>query len=154
MSATPRALLLLFLIAGTSQAAAQGAPGLPLPAGKVFAQNPNLPPGGEFVVIAGAPAAAGVYATRVRFPAGFKVMPHSHPDERLYTVLSGTFTIGLGSEADSTKLVRLGPGEVYVLPANTPHFHWALAGGTTFQVVGFGPTATVFVRPEDDPRRQ
>ena len=129
------------------------AQGIPLPPGKSFTQNPNLLPGGEFVVVAGTPGAAGVYATRVRLPAGFKVMPHSHPDDRLYTVLSGTFTIGLGAEMDSTRLTRLGPGETYVLPAGTVHYHWMVAGGSTFQVSGTGPTATTYLRPEDDPRR-
>ena len=28
--------------------------------------------------------------------ADYKVMPHSHPEERIYTVLSGTWYIGLG----------------------------------------------------------
>ena len=70
-------------------------------------------------MVAGAPGSPGMYATRVRLPSGFKVMPHSHPEDRLYTVLSGTWTIGLGGEMDSTTLTRLGPGETYVLPAGT-----------------------------------
>src|SRR5689334_4551578 len=73
---------------------------LPLPAGKQFAQNPNLLPGGEIAVIAGAPADSGTYAFRVRLPRMFRVMPHSHPDDRLYTVLSGVWTIGIGSTFD------------------------------------------------------
>lgn len=146
-------LILIVALAACTPSAGVLAQGIPLPPGKSFAQNPNLLPGGEFVVVAGTPGAAGVYATRVRLPAGFKVMPHSHPDDRLYTVLSGTFTIGLGAEMDSTKLTRLGPGETYVLPAGTVHYHWMVAGGSTFQVSGIGPTATTYVRPEDDPRR-
>jgi quercetin dioxygenase-like cupin family protein len=127
---------------------------VPLPAGKVFAQNPNLPPGGEFVVIAGSPTATGPYAFRVRFAPGLKVMPHTHPDDRLYTVLSGVWTIGVGAHYDESMLQRFGPGEVYVLPAGTPHFHGAPEGVTTFQVSGIGPTATVYIRSEDDPRNR
>jgi quercetin dioxygenase-like cupin family protein len=146
--------LLLIAIAGACAPNTRSADqGLPLPPGKSFAQNPNLLPGGEFVVVAGVPSAAGVYAFRVRLPAGFKVLPHTHPEDRLYTVLSGTFTIGLGSEMDSTRLTRLGPGQTYVLPAGTAHYHWMVAGGSTFQVSGTGPTATNYLHPEDDPRR-
>lgn len=146
-------LAALLLLLGSAPGAELLAQGLPLPPGKSFAQNPNLLPGGEFVVVAGTPGAAGPYAFRVRLPAGFKVMPHSHPDDRIYTVLSGTFTIGMGGEVDSTKLQRFGPGQVYVLPAGTVHFHWMVDGGSVFQVSGMGPTATTYLRPEDDPRR-
>jgi quercetin dioxygenase-like cupin family protein len=127
---------------------------LPLPAGKSFAQNPNLLPGGMIAVVAGAPGEAGPYATRVSLPADFKVMPHTHPDARLYTVISGTFTIGLGTEVDSTKLAWLQAGDVYVLPANTPHYHWTVNGPTIFQVSGIGPTGTRYLRDEDDPRKR
>lgn len=143
----------LLLLLGCAPGAGLAAQELPLPPGRSFAQNPNLLPGGEFVVVAGTPGAAGVYAFRVRLPSGFQVMPHSHPEDRLYTVLSGTFTIGLGDAMDSTRLIRLGPGQTYVLPAGTVHYHWMVAGGSTFQVSGSGPTATTYLRPEDDPRR-
>jgi mannose-6-phosphate isomerase-like protein (cupin superfamily) len=147
-----RLLPLLFLAACATGPKEAGE--FPLPAGKGYAQNPNLPPGGMIAVIAGAPDQPGPYANRVSLPANFKIMPHSHPDDRLYTVLSGTYTIGLGTEVDSTKLVFLRAGEVYVLPANTPHFHWTLRGPVIFQVSGMGPTGSTYVRPEDDPRKQ
>lgn len=147
-----KALLVPLLVVAC--APAPPAPGLPLPAGTSYVQNPNLLPGGEIAVVAGTPGAAGPYATRVHLPAGFKVMPHSHPDDRLYTVLSGTLIIGLGAEMDSTKLLRFGPGQVYVLRAGVVHYHWMVDGASTFQVSGIGPTGTTYVRPEDDPRRR
>lgn len=145
---------MLVALAMLAACAPKRADPFPLPAGKSYAQNPNLLPGGMIAVVAGAPGQAGPYATRVSLPANFKVMPHTHPDDRLYTVISGTYTIGLGAEMDSTKLVRLGAGAVYVLPANTPHYHWTVAGATTFQVSGIGPTSTTYLRDTDDPRKQ
>lgn len=127
---------------------------IPLPEGRQWTQNPNLPPGGEIAVVAGTPSAAGIYATRIRFAPGLKVMPHSHPDDRIYTVLAGHWTIGLGTTFDSSAIQRFGPGEVYRLPAGTPHFHLAGPDGAVFQVTGTGPTATVYVHSADDPRRQ
>jgi hypothetical protein len=145
--------ILVFILAACAPSRGPADAGLPLPAGDRFVQNPNLLPGGEIAVVAGTPSSPGPYATRVRLPAGFKVLPHSHPEDRLYTVLSGTLTIGLGAELDSTKLLRFGPGEVYVLPAGVVHYHWMIYGGSTFQVSGIGPTATMYLHPEDDPRR-
>ena len=148
-----RTLATLLLLAAAAPAAARAQTAPPLPAGVEFRQNPNLPPGGEIAILIGTPGAPGVYAFRVRFAPGLKVMPHSHPDDRLYTVLQGEWSIGIGDQYDPAKLQWFGPGSVYVLPANTVHFHGADRGVTIFQVSGIGPTATTYARPEDDPRR-
>jgi hypothetical protein len=49
-------------------------------------------------------------------PSGVKLMPHKHPEDRVYTVISGIFYIGLGDEFDSDKLGAYSPGSVIVLP--------------------------------------
>ena len=38
----------------------------------------------------------GPYVIRVKVPSAVKLMPHKHPEDRIYTVLSGAFYIGLG----------------------------------------------------------
>jgi hypothetical protein len=35
-----------------------------------------------------------------KLPAGIKLMPHKHPEDRVYTVMSGVFYIGLGERFD------------------------------------------------------
>jgi hypothetical protein len=64
------------------------------------------------------------FPTSVRL-AGVKLMPHGHPEDRIYTVMSGVFYIGLGDQFDGDKVEAYPPGSVIVLPGNTPHFHWA-----------------------------
>jgi hypothetical protein len=57
-------------------------------------------------------------------------MPHRHPEDRVYTVISGTFYIGLGEEFDADKLQAYPPGAVIVLPGSVTR--WArerVAGG-------------------------
>ena len=49
-------------------------------------------------------------------------MPHRHPEDRVYTVISGVFYIGLGDEFDTEKLQAYSPGAVIILPGNTSHF--------------------------------
>jgi transposase len=43
-------------------------------------------------------------------PSGVKLMPHRHPEDRVYTVMSGVFYIGLGDQFDGDKVVGVSPG--------------------------------------------
>src|SRR5215472_7552946 len=87
-----------------------------------------FPPSARLAVIMGHPSEPGPYTIRVRVPHGVKLMPHRHPENRIYTVISGVFYIGLGDEFDPNKLEAYPPGTVIVLPGNTAHFHWAKSG--------------------------
>jgi hypothetical protein len=58
----------------------------------------------------------GPYVVRVKLPWDVKLMPHAHPEDRIYTVISGVFYIGRGQEFDPEKLVAYPPGSVIILP--------------------------------------
>jgi quercetin dioxygenase-like cupin family protein len=119
-----------------------------------WTDNPALQQGGQIAVLVGKPAQAGLYTFRLKFPADFKVMPHSHPEERIYTVITGTFYIGLGDKFEPAKLKAFPAGSLYVVPANVSHFHWAKSGESVVQVSAVGPTATNYVDHKDDPRKK
>ena len=53
-------------------------------------------PGMEQLNLLGDPAKPGPYTLRLKFPKGFKIAPHTHPDSREVTILSGTFATGYG----------------------------------------------------------
>ena len=89
---------------------------------------PGYPPSVHSAVVVGEPSKPAPYTIRVKVPSGVKLMPHRHPEDRIYTVISGVFYIGLGDEFDATKLEAYPPGGVIVLPGNTSHFHWAKSG--------------------------
>jgi quercetin dioxygenase-like cupin family protein len=112
-----------------------------------------FPPSVRLAVIVGHPSEAGPYTIRVRVPRGVKLMPHRHPEDRVYTVMSGVFYIGLGERFDPDKLQAYPPGSVIVLPGNTPHFHWAKSSEYITQVTAIGPLGIEYVNPKDDPRR-
>ena len=40
---------------------------------------PGLPSGGKMALLNGDPAQAGPFTVRLKAPAGYKVMPHTHP---------------------------------------------------------------------------
>ena len=89
---------------------------------------------------------------RVKVPPGVKLMPHKHPEDRVYTVMSGVFYIGLGDQFDADSMKAYPPGSVLVLPGDTFHFHWAKSGEYITQVTGIGPLGLEYRDPRDDPR--
>ena len=112
-----------------------------------------FPKGAELAVVVGDPQTAGPYVVRVKVAQGVRLMPHVHPEDRVYTVISGVFYIGYGTRFDASKLVAYGPGSVVVLPGGTPHFHWARSGTYVTQVSGAGPLGLRYLDPNDDPRK-
>jgi quercetin dioxygenase-like cupin family protein len=113
---------------------------------------PAFPPSVRLAVVVGEPSREGPYTIRVKVPGGVKLMPHRHPEDRIYTVISGIFYIGLGDEFDAEKLQAYPPGAVIILPGNTAHFHWAQSGEYVSQVTAIGPLGIEYVNPKDDPR--
>jgi quercetin dioxygenase-like cupin family protein len=111
-----------------------------------------FPPSVRLAVIVGQPSQNAPYTIRVRVPHGVKLMPHKHPEDRVYTVMSGIFYIGLGERFDADKLEAYPPGSVVVLPGNTFHFHWAKSSEYITQVTAIGPLGLEYLNPEDDPR--
>ena len=113
---------------------------------------PAFPPSARLAVVVGEPLQEGPYTIRVKVPRGVKLMPHKHPEDRVYTVISGIFYIGLGDKFDEEKLVAYPPGAVIILPGNTSHFHWAKSGDYITQVTAIGPLGLEYISSNDDPR--
>ena len=113
---------------------------------------PAFPPSARLAVLVGEPNKAGPYLIRVKVPSGVKLMPHKHPEDRIYTVISGVFYIGLGDRFEEEKLQAYSPGSVVVLPGDTWHFHWAKSGQYVTQVTAVGPLGLEYKEAHDDPR--
>lgn len=136
------------LCAATLATAAQPAGPEPiLPETLKWAGPPNNPQLlGAWVV--GAESAPGPYALRVKLAAGGRIPPHTHPDTRYSTILSGTLYVGFGLVADDAELVAVPAGAVYVAPGDVPHYLYAKDGDVLYQEGGTGPTATVPAQPQ------
>ena len=151
-----RSTLALSMLALLSLEAAGGAIAQSLPEGVMeltpaeIKWRPGAAPGTEQAELVGAQDKAGPYTVRLKFPAGYKGTPHTHPDTKQYTVVSGTWCIGYGGTFDSAKLKCLPAGSFYIEPANTPHFV-EVRDAAVVQVSGSGPSGTTAVNPE--PRR-
>jgi hypothetical protein len=83
---------------------------------------PAFPPSARLAVVVGEPTKPGPYVIRVKVPLGVKLMPHKHPEDRIYTVMSGVFYIGLGERFDGvTQVSAIGPlGLEYLNPKDDP----------------------------------
>jgi quercetin dioxygenase-like cupin family protein len=115
---------------------------------------PAFPSEARLAVLVGDPSEPGPYVTRVKVPGGTKLMPHRHPEDRIYTVMSGVFYIGLGEAFDGDKVKAYPPGSVIVLPGETWHFHWAKSGEYVTQISAIGPLGLEYRDYGDDPRQR
>ena len=104
--------------------------------------NPAPFPGIAIAVAAGNPTASGMYAIFVKFSPGAKALPHTHPDQRVVTVMSGVIHVGMGTELDQSKALTLRAGSVVIIPADAPHYGWASDSEALLQEVGTAPTGT------------
>jgi hypothetical protein len=111
-----------------------------------------FPPSVRLAVIVGQPSQPGPYVIRVKVPHGVMLMPHKHPEDRVYTVMSGIFYIGLGEQFDGEKVQAFPAGSVIVLPGDIYHFHWAKSGEYVTQVTAIGPLGLEYEDAHDDPR--
>jgi mannose-6-phosphate isomerase-like protein (cupin superfamily) len=82
-------------------------------------------------------------------PLGAKspaAQPHTHPDERTYTIVSGTWYVGFGDKYDESKLIALPAGSFYTEPAGVPHFVVIKDEGVTVKITGTGPSKIIPVQ--------
>ncbi len=111
---------------------------------------PALPKGGQMVVLSGDPTKAGPFVLRAKLPAGYTVPPHWHPTDEQITVLSGSFSMGMGDKVDK-KAKAMGAGGWALMPAQMHHFAYTKTGAT-IQVNAMGPFVINYIDPKDDPR--
>jgi quercetin dioxygenase-like cupin family protein len=140
LAAVSVACLVSAVVAPT--AAAQEAPVPTIIPLETLKWGPTPFPDVTVAVIAGNPTASGMYAIFAKYSAGGMSVPHTHPDQRVVTVISGTYYAGVGTVFDESKLKPLKPGTAIIVPANAPHYAAAKDGETIVQEIGIGPTGT------------
>src|SRR3989441_7561835 len=99
-------------------------------------------------VLKGDPNKTGLYTIQLTVPANTRIEAHTHPDDRVATVISGTWQIGYGTAFDEKKLKALVPGSFYMEPPNVAHF--ARTGNTAVmvQIKRYRPTSTKHLRKD------
>jgi len=141
-------LAALAVLLGTSRAAGQQPPGSPQiikPGALAYAGPPQIPALGAAWAI-GSERGPGLYALRVKLKSGGVIPPHTHPDARITTVLSGSLLIGFGDTVDEKHAAIAEAGDSYLVPAGAAHFIVARGGDVEYQETGNGGTATEMLK--------
>lgn len=113
---------------------------------------PALPKGAQIAPLYGDPGKEGPYGMRVKLPANYRIPPHMHPKAENVTILSGTFNLGMGEQADLEKTQSLTAGAFFSMPPGTAHYVLT-KDETVIQVNSMGPMGLTYVNPQDDPRQ-
>jgi quercetin dioxygenase-like cupin family protein len=121
---------------------------------KWAAAPPSIPPGAEAAVLYGDPSKDEMFAMRLKFPKGYKIAPHTHPKPEVLTVISGTFRLGMGETADSSKAKAYAPGSFIALSPGMAHFAGADDDNTVVQLNSTGPWTLTYINQADDPRKK
>ena len=112
-----------------------------VPAGEVSQLPTSTSPSGtQQTAVLGTASGTGIYVVRAKFPAGLKIQPHFHPDDRVVVVLSGTVYVGYGDRFDEGRMLALPAGSTWTEPAGQAHYTWAKDGEAVIQIVGHAPS--------------
>ena len=110
--------------------------------------------GTQTVTLKGDPTKAGLYTILLRVGPNTRIQAHSHPDDRVATVVSGDWYFGYGKTFDEAGLKQLPPGSFYTEPPGVFHFAMTKGEGVTIQISGTGPSDTVYADPQNDPSKK
>ena len=100
-------------------------------------------------VLFGDPSHEGFYTIVLFVPPRTTIPAHSHRDDRMAVVVSGTWQFGYGDHFDEAGLKSLPAGSVYSEPGQTNHFAHSGSEPVLVEISGFGPTDTRYVNPAD-----
>jgi len=100
------------------------------------------PSGSESAVLVGDPSKPGLYVVLNKWKAHHNSKPHSHPNDRFITVISGTWWVGTGSDYNPDHLKPVPAGSFVTHYGNEVHYDGAKDGDTILQIVGIGPATS------------
>src|SRR5258707_1769074 len=104
------------------------------------------------IVVMGDPSKPGVYMILLKISANTKIAAHLHPDQRVATVVSGTWYFGYGDRFDEEKLKKLPVGSIYSEVAGQNHFAMTREP-VIVEITGYGPSGVRYINPGDDPSK-
>lgn len=140
VAASLGAVLLAAAAVGGAQDAA--APVRPVVDARNLRMQPDITFPGNTLNVAGDPARTGMYVIRRRFAPGEMTRPHVHDQDRLVTVIKGTWWTGEGDVFAPEKTVPIRTGGFMLHPKGLRHYDGAKDEEVIVQIIGMGPVTT------------
>jgi quercetin dioxygenase-like cupin family protein len=106
---------------------------------------------GNTINVLGDPSKPGLYVIRRRFVPGETSSPHYHDQDRLVTVIKGTWWTDEGTVKRLDKTIPVKTGGFMLHPAGLRHYDGAKDEETIVQIMGMGPVRTVDVNEKGEP---
>lgn len=114
---------------------------------------PIVPSGAKIAVLSGNPMGETPYTVRLKFPANYRIPPHSHPKDEHVTVLRGTVYFGMGDKFNASGGKPLGVGGFTTMTTGMNHYAYT-ENEAVILLHGIGPVDFKYVNAADDPRNQ
>jgi hypothetical protein len=98
--------------------------------------------GANEAVVYGDPTKPGLYIVLVKWALHKMSRPHFHPNDRLVTVISGTWWVGWGTKYDPDSTFPIPAGSFVTHHAKQVHYDGAKFGEVVLEIVGQGPATS------------
>ncbi len=99
----------------------------------------------ENAILYGDPDKPGLYVVMNKWLPGNMSRPHWHPNDRVITVLKGTWWVGTGDKYDPASTVGMPAGTVVTHFGKEVHYDGAKDGEAWLLIVGEGPATSTLV---------
>jgi len=98
--------------------------------------------GANEAVVYGDPAKPGLYIVLVKWAPHKMSRPHFNPNDRLVTVISGTWWVGWGTKCDPNSTFPIPAGSFVTHYAKQVHYDGAKDQEVVLEIVGQGPATS------------
>ena len=105
-----------------------------------FTGDPTKP---QIAAVFGDSTKPGLYGIVIKWPPHTNSRPHSHPNDRYITVLSGTWWINTGAKYTPETMVAMKPGSFIIHHAGEIHYDGAKDDPALIYIVGMGPAPSI-----------